>query len=439
MILNNLSDLKKYNEYFKFSISSNYFRIIVNILSTILFLPLLIKKLGLNQYGIYVFVYSFIYLSIFFDLGIGRYIVIKIASSYSIRFQNWFICLINFISLILGSLGMFFTLILLKLIDPNILHNLHIEERHTLYLLCSIIIFLSVINTFQRNILEGLQNFYINNFSIIFFNILNYSALFYLITYSSSISTIVSAPIFALIFNLIFQNYWIIKKTNLTHNNLFIPKKKEVEKLPALLFLLLKKSRNFIFQSILASALNPLFRFMSYGIASEIVLVSIIDISIRVGTIFASIINSISLPFFSYFAKLGRKNIHKISKISNFISLIGLLFLFIFALFFYFFPYREILFQKYLNINQEYLNGGLIIIFSLFVNSLFDSHLRAMIALRFINDIIIIRVLQYILFVALLLIYLYIYNDIIIFFLSFSIPIIFFGTYSFYKLNKFCS
>ena len=318
----NLDNISKYLKI-NFLVSTG--KTVVISLVTLLLLPLIIQKLGLQLFGIISLTLLFSELSTVVDLGISKSIVLL--SGENKLSENEVVTSAFFINLIvIIILSIIF--IVLQLFSVDLLgKNLDIpkNEKFILINVGFILLVLTLINNFCRAILESNFLIHIVNVTYTIYTPLLYLVIFMGSFFTKNMQFYVFTPLILTSLMLIFNIIIIKSKTNTQFVKIGIVHLKLVS----------EKTASFFKIELINSIVIPVLRYSFVLVVADVSLYALFDLSFKIALLANSLIVSISMPMFVVFSK-NNKNTRKMINISYKLFWISLGIYVIFLIGFYF-------------------------------------------------------------------------------------------------------
>jgi O-antigen/teichoic acid export membrane protein len=294
-------------------------------LSTLIFLPLIIKEIGMDNYGLISMAMIFSSVHVFADFGIAKTVTLLLGQGKedgkaiisSAVIINLFI-----LSIIGGAIG------LLLLFDINFFgNNTEISQyiQNEILIVGFILLTLTQMNNFLSAILEAkLQMHYVNIGYMISSISLNATIYLFSILFES-VPIILIAPIFSFSLVTIYLFIIIIIKTDTSIGK---PTYNEFQKI-------LKVAYGFLSLGIINAILIPTNKYFIVFITGSSTVMGVFDVSLKIAMMANSFLNSIAQPLFGVFARMkGEKK--QIYTVARKVSLVLLSFYCIGCIIFYF-------------------------------------------------------------------------------------------------------
>lgn len=322
---------------------------------TLLLLPIIIQKVGLDLYGIISLTLLFSGVSSLMDLGLSQAIVLlsgdkKITSNQVVTSAIY----INLTIISVVSIGF----ILLNYFGVDFLgKNINLNESEKIWLLITafLILVFMLLNNICKSILEANYFMHIVNFSLALFTPILYVTIFLLSFFTDNVSAYIITPLIITACLFVFYVIFIKTKTNV----------KLVKIDETHIKFVLKCSFRFLNLGIINSVIMPIMRYLFILMVADVGLYAIFDLSFKVAMLANSLIVSLSVPMFAVFSKLIKEKASEMSKIAFKIFYISLAVYFVIIIGFHFFG--EII-LSYLGLSVNHLDVLYDLIFVLLIS-----------------------------------------------------------------------
>ena len=273
---------------------------------TLLLLPIIIQKVGLDLYGIISLTLLFSGASSLMDLGLSQAIVLlsgdkKITTNQVVTSAIY----INLTIISIVSVGF----ILLNYFGVDFLGkdiNLNESEKMWLLITAFLILIFMLLNNICKSILEANLFMHVVNFSLALFTPMLYLTIYGLSFFTDSVSIYIITPLIITVCLFVFYVVFIKIKTNVK----FVKIDKTHIKL------VLKCSFRFLNLGIINSVIMPIMRYLFILMVADVGLYAIFDLSFKVAMLANSLIVSLSVPMFAVFAKMIKEKASEMSKIA---------------------------------------------------------------------------------------------------------------------------
>ncbi len=317
-------DLSYFINNIKKSFFSGNAKTITVTICTLILLPIIINKIGIENYGILSL--SMVFGGLFgsFELGISKTVTVLFSHSNdkekSHIFSNAFLIML-FLLLIIGAL----------FIIVNANFNIFGENKYIDRELGNFIVFTSYISVIlillNNLLLASLQGYLFNHYADLGWIVFSLCFHLFLIVAAfnfDSIYIIILMPILAYFFQAIFLSYVLFSKTKLKFG--------KVDN--ASISTMLYTSIDYFKIGLTTIFLQPINKYLLFYLTGNAGTLGLFDIALKLGNISASLLNATSQPLLAIFSKMGN-NINKINSLSNKVS-IFIFFQYIAGLFIFF-------------------------------------------------------------------------------------------------------
>lgn len=273
---------------------------------TLLLLPIIIQKVGLDLYGIISLTLLFSGASSLMDLGLSQAIVLlsgskKITSNQVITSAIYInITLISIVSIgfiILNYAGVDF-------LGKDI--NLAASEKFWLLVTSFLILIFMLLNNICKSILEANYFMHVVNFSLATFTPVLYLTIYILSFFTVNILFYIITPLIITVCLFVFYVIFIKTKTDV--------KLVKIEK--SHIASVLKCSFRFMNLGIINSVIMPIMRYLFILMVADVGMYAIFDLSFKVAMLANSLIVSLSVPMFAVFSKMIKEKASEMSKIA---------------------------------------------------------------------------------------------------------------------------
>lgn|GEM_PF-2275050 len=262
-------------------------------LVTIFLLPLIIKRLGLDLYGIVSITLLFSGISSLVDLGLSKAVVLL--SGDNKTSENTVISSALIINLLIISI-LFVVFVLLQMFSVDLLgKDLNINNTHKFMVLNTgfLLLILMLINNLCRTILEANYKIHIVNITLTVYTPLLYAIILILSFFTKEVEVYIITPLVLTVLMLIFNIVYIKYKTTV---RIIRVTKKEVQ-------FVFKKSIAFLNIGLVNSMVMPTMRYVFVLLVADVGLYAIFDLSFKIAMLATSLIVSLSAPMFAVFSK----------------------------------------------------------------------------------------------------------------------------------------
>ncbi len=318
-------DLKYFIANIKKSFWSGNAKSITAIICTLILLPIIINKIGIENYGILSL--SMVFGGLFgnFELGISKTVTVLFSQSNEKEKGKVFsTALVMIFSLLL------FVGILFFIVNSNF--NIFGENKYIDRELGNFIVvtsYISVALILINNLLfASLQGYLLNHYvdlGWVVFSLCYHLLLIFAAFQLDSIYVIILMPLLAYLIQALFLGYILFSKTQLKFGKI-----NKISILP-----ILYTSVDYFKIGLTTIFLQPINKYLLFYITGNAGMLGLFDIALKLGNISASLLNATSQPLLAIFSKM-KGNIIKINSLSNKVSIfifvqymIGLLIFFV--------------------------------------------------------------------------------------------------------------
>jgi len=379
--------------YLQKSISTGLGNSVGSILISVIFIPLIIRNIGLEKYGIWMILAIFTSILSVADLGLSKAMVYFIPKQksqdhinqvYSIGFF-----LNSFVILFIMTMG-----VLIYLSGINIwggTESLSNEFGRKL-LLCGLFVTCSSLATaFYRSVLEGFYKIYIVNIGFFIQTTLNYTSVYLLSFFTNNVEYFVYMTMVVYASMYFFHLVVVRLKTSVA---LCFPQFTRVKEI-------IKYAIGIFFVGFITSILQPANRYLLILFSGDVRIYGIFDIAFKIALAASKLLQAFGAPLFSVFAGYGKEKIGEIRRILN-ICLLGLGGAYVFGCLLFLFSGRFILDLFLKDDSIELYNASMILIIGIVLFAVADPFFRALLAIGDLRLTFNIKVLQPILNVLLI-------------------------------------
>lgn len=323
-------------------------------LVTLFLLPLIIKRLGLELYGVISLTMLFSGVSSLIDLGLSK-AVILLSGDKKIS-ENKIISSALFINLfIIGAL--FIVFVFLQLLSFDLLGgdiNIDYENRFIVINTGFLLLVLMLLNNLCRAILEAKYKIHVVNLILTIYTPLLYGTIFILSFFTTQIIVYILTPLILTFLMFLFNVFYLKRNTTI---RIVKVAKSDIK-------YVLKKSFAFLNIGIINSAVMPTMRYVFVLLVADVDLYAIFDLSFKIAMLANSFILSLSTPMFAVFSTEIKSNSKKMMKVAYKIFNISLAMYIVLNIGYYFFGYYFLTFLslEYKNLSVLYNISFLLII-----------------------------------------------------------------------------
>ena len=275
-------------------------------LVTLILLPLIIKKLGLELYGIISLTLLFSGVSSLIDLGLSKAVILL--SGENNTSENKIISSALYINLSIISI-LLIVFIGLQLLDVDLLGgNLNIDNTNKFIVLNTgfLLLVLMLLNNLCRTILEAKYKMHLVNLVLAIYTPLLYLSIFILSFFTKQIIAFVITP---LILTLLMFAFNVIYLRLTTTIKLVKVAKTDIK-------FVLKKSLAFLNIGLINSMIMPIMRYVFVLLVADVALYGIFDLSFKIAMLANSFILSLATPMFAVFSKEIKANSKKMTQVA---------------------------------------------------------------------------------------------------------------------------
>lgn len=275
-------------------------------LVTLLLLPLIIKRLGLELYGIISLTLLFSGVSSLIDLGLSK-AVILLNGENKIS-ENKIVSSALYINLFISGV-LVVVFVLLQLFSVDLLgSNLNIDSTNKFIVLNTgfLLLVLMLLNNLCRTVLEAKYKIHIVNLSLAIYTPVLYVTIFVLSFFTKQIIAYILTPLILTFLMFVFNVVYLRSKTTI---RIVKVAKKDVK-------YVLKKSFAFLNIGLVNSAVMPIMRYAFVLLVADVGLYAIFDLSFKIAMLANSFILSLSTPMFAVFSKEIKTSSKKMVKVA---------------------------------------------------------------------------------------------------------------------------
>ena len=293
-------------KYLKKNVFASVGKILTVSSVTLLLLPIIIQKVGLDLYGVISLTLLFSGASSLMDLGLSQAIVLlsgddKITPNQVVTSAVY----INLTIITVVSIGF----VLLNYFGVDFLGkdiNLNESEKFWLLVTSFLILIFMLLNNICKSILEANYYMHVVNFSLALFTPVLYLTIYILSFFTNNIALYIITPLIITVFLFIFYVIFIKTKTDV---KLVTVDKTHIK-------YVLKCSFRFLNLGVINSVIMPIMRYLFILMVADVGLYAIFDLSFKVAMLANSLIVSLSVPMFAVFSKMIKEKASEMSKIA---------------------------------------------------------------------------------------------------------------------------
>ncbi len=284
-------------------------------LATLLLLPLVIQKLGVEMYGVISITLMFSGISSLIDLGLSKAIVLLCGKDKSNA--NKIVSSALYINLlIIGAITIVFvTLQLLKVDVLGSKLNLSTSSKVIVLNIGFVLLVLMLLNNWCRAILEANYKLHIVSITLGIYTPLLYLSIFVLSFVTDQLWMFVFTPFVITLLMFIFNWTYIRYQTNIRVVSVSYHDLKFV----------VKKSVAFLNIGLVNSMVMPLMRYLFVLVVADVGLYAIFDLSFKIAMLANSFIVALASPMFAVFSNRIKDQAQKMALISYKIFFLSLL------------------------------------------------------------------------------------------------------------------
>ena len=355
--------------YLKKSFLTGTFKTLIVIISTIVFIPLIIQKIGMDTYGLISLTMIFGGMVVFADFGISKSVTLLIGKEKNKNNINDIISNALFINIVILLVIALILYIFVIVLNINIFgEELKISESLKKHII--LIGFLSfsiiLINNLLTAILEAFYLMHYVNIGYTISSLLLNISIYSISLLTESLYILIMSPLFTFLI--------------VTYYYLFIVRKFTKIRIVTINFLEMKKILSISYQFFNIGVLNalilPLNKYLIIYFTGNSSYLGIFDVSVKIGLLVNSFLNSISQPLFGVFSNYKMK-VDEIYSICKKVSSLILVFLIIGIIFYYFIGIKITIFIDKDNY-QELYTLSLILIIGLGMNAVSEPYYRSL-------------------------------------------------------------
>lgn len=317
-------DLRYFKKNIKKSFFSGISKTITVTICTLIFLPIIINKIGIENYGILSLSMLFGGLFGSFELGISKTVTVLFSQNNDKEKSRIFSNALLIILFLLLCIGALFIIV-------NANFNIFGENKYINRELGNFIVYTSYISVIlillNNLLLASLQGYLLNHYAdlgwivfSVFFHLLLILAAFKF----DSIYVIILSPLLAYFLQALFLSSILFLKTELRFG--------KVDK--AYLKPMLYTSIDYFRIGLTTIFIQPINKYLLFYLTGNVGILGLFDIALKLGNISASLLNATSQPLLAIFSKM-KDDINKINFLSGKVS-IFIFFQYIAGLFIFF-------------------------------------------------------------------------------------------------------
>lgn len=298
--------MKNITKYLQKNFLASTSKTLITSLVTLLLLPLIIKKLGIELYGIISLTLLFSGVSSLIDLGLSKAIIL-LSGEKGVN-ENKIVSSALYINLFIISL-LLIVFVGLQLLSVDLLgSNLNVDESNKFIILNIgfILLVLMLLNNLCRTILEAKYKMHIVNLTLAIYTPLLYLSIFIVSFFTNKIYVFVLLPL--ILTFLMFAFNVIYLKANTSIQIIKVTKSD--------IAFVLKKSFAFLNIGLINSMVMPLMRYLFVLLVADVALYGVFDLSFKIAMLANSFILSLAAPMFAVFSKEVKTNSKKMIQVA---------------------------------------------------------------------------------------------------------------------------
>lgn len=297
------------SDYFKKSVSTGLGKSLGSTLVAVIFIPLIIRNIGIENYGIWMLLVIFMGISSVADIGLSKSLVYflprqksqeDINEMYSAGFF-----LNGFSVLLVVVFGFIVFISGVNVWGANA--SIPYETGRLLLVSGLIIAACSLATTFYRFVLEAFYKIYIVNIGFLLLTALNYISIYLLSFVTDKIEHFILVTTAIYIF--MFFSHWAIVRTKL-NISLHVPRLATIRKM-------VKYSFGFFIVGSFFTITDSANRYLIIFFGGSAATYGIFDVALKVAFMGFSCLQAFAAPLFSIFAHYGEERMSEIKHILN--------------------------------------------------------------------------------------------------------------------------
>ncbi len=290
--------MKSVSKYLKTNFLVSVSKIFTVTLVTLLLLPLIIKRVGLELYGIVSLTLLFSGVSSLVDLGLSKAVVL-LSGENKIP-ENKVISSAFYINLsIVGILSLAF--ILLQLFSVDLLGsklNMAADDKFILLNTGFLLLVLMLMNNLCRTVLEAKLMIHVVNLSLAIYTPLLYLSIYTLSFFTNETIPYIITPLALTLLLFLFNVMYLRIKTSIRIVKVSFSNVKYV----------LKSSFAFLNIGLVNSLMMPTMRYIFVLMVADVGLYALFDLSFKIAMLANNFITSLAVPMFAVFSKQIKTN-----------------------------------------------------------------------------------------------------------------------------------
>lgn len=299
----------KLSNYLKKSISTGLGNSLGSALVSIVFIPLIIQRIGMERYGTWAVLFIFIGISSVANLGLSKAMVYFIPRQKSQKEINEVysagFCLNTLMVLFVAIVGLMIYWSGVNIWGSNESISYELGRKILLYGL--VVTCCSLATSFYRSVLEAFYKIYLVNVGFLLLTILNYSCVFALSFFTKKIQYFVVCTASVYITILLLHMLLVFLGTEAS---LRISKRSTFKQV-------VKKAFNFFSINILDTLVQPTNRYLFILLAGNVKVYGFFDIALKIAMMARGCLGAFAIPLFSVFSGYGKERISEIKQMLN--------------------------------------------------------------------------------------------------------------------------
>lgn len=281
---------------------------------TLLLLPIIIQKIGLDLYGVISLTLIFSGVSSLIDLGLSQAIVL-LSADKEIS-PNQVVTSAVYINLTIIAVATL-VFVALNLFGVDLLgKDINLTQKEQIWLLVTgfLILIFMLLNNICKSILEANLFMHVVNLSLALFTPVLYLSIYILSFFTDNVIAYILTPLIITVILFLFYVVFIKLKTDV----------KFVKVNKTHIRYVLKTSFKFLNLGLINSLIMPVMRYLFILMVADVGLYAIFDLSFKVAMLANSLIVSLSVPMFAVFSKMIKEKAAQMSKLAYKIFYISL-------------------------------------------------------------------------------------------------------------------
>lgn len=304
-------------KYLKKSVITGIGKSILVTIVSLSLIPLIIQRIGIDNYGMIMLTLIFSSAASIIDLGISKAVTLLLGKTSETADKNEIVSGALLINIALALVIGLIVCLLVYFDIPVFGSNFDKKEYINLILwLGLIVLIVSLLNNLATAILEAFLLMHYINLGFAISSLLLYSSLYLVTFFTKNLAVLLIVPLLPLIFILLFYIKLIYSKTDI---KLVLVKKSVLKKIT-------KVSFKFLNIGIINSLIIPVNKYLLVYITGSSALLGVFDIGLKIALSANNLLNALSAPLFGVFSNAKVEHeIYKIVKKTTLILFITLL------------------------------------------------------------------------------------------------------------------